>query len=126
MKKVLLFAGLAITLGSCYNDSYDKLYPTQTVVTCDTTTVGFAADIKPIFAANCSVNSSDCHSAGSAGGINLNIYSPELTDQVSNGKLLKDINFVSGANAMPKNGSKMGSCDINKITRWVNQGGLNN
>ena len=126
MKKIFLFAGLVVALGSCYNDSYDKLYPTPVTVTCDTTTISFATDIKPIFAANCSVNSSDCHSAGSAGGINLNIWSTDLTDFVSNGKLLKDINFTAGSNAMPKGASKMGDCDINKITRWAHQGGLNN
>ena len=126
MKKVLFFAGLVITLGSCYNDSYDKLYPsTPTTNSCDTTTIGFAADIKPIFSAQCSSNNYSCHAPGAAGGVDLSTYNTTLSDYAGNGKLLKDINW-SGGNNMPLGLPKISDCDINKITRWVHQGAQNN
>ena len=122
MKKVILAGAAIIALAGCYNDSYDKLYPTPTKpATCDTTTISYTHDIVPILNTNC--NSASCHAPSGSSGY-------DLTDTVTlqgvalGGILVNDINFTpTGRNHdMPKDLPKLGSCDINKITRWVNLG----
>lgn len=128
MKKILMVAGLLLILGSCYNDKYDKLYPTPppNTNTCDTTTITYTNDIKPIIVANCYSPGNGCHDAtGSL--VSLFDYQTSITALQTNahdGSLLTDINFAPtrGHNNMPKGGSPLSACDINKITRWVHQG----
>ncbi len=127
MKKIFFAIGMVVLMGSCYNDKYDKLYPTPTVTvnTCDTTTISCATDILPIFVANCSVNNSSCHSAASSSGVDLSTWNAIMKGYATNGTLIKDINFGMGNN-MPKGGTQLSACDINKITRWAHLGGINN
>jgi hypothetical protein len=130
MKRILFAATIILSMGSCYNDNYHDLYlakkDTTVTNTCDTTgTITFTAAILPILTANCSTNSASCHAAGGTGGINLNSWSSLLATYGNNGQLLRDINF-SGGNNMPKDASQLAACDINKITRWVHLGALNN
>jgi len=129
MKKTL-FAGafvavLSIGLFSCYNDQYDKLYPAPvTPVVCDTTTVSFAHDITPIFQANC--ETPGCHEAGATtSGLDLTTYTG-ASSTLSRRNILGDITFSSGSTGMPKGGSKIPDCDINKNTKWANEGFPNN
>ena len=132
MKKILLAATIVavISLGSCYNDKFDKVYPTvDTTVAnpCDTTgTISFATTIQPILTANCSTGSSSCHSAGSSSGLDLTTWTNALKIYATRGTLVDDINFGGTGNDMPKGGTQLSSCNINKITRWAHQGGLNN
>jgi hypothetical protein len=51
-----------------------------------------------------------------------------LQGNALSGWLVSDINFTPtrGHNNMPKNGTQLPACDINKITRWVNEGAQNN
>ena len=125
--KMMIIGGLlAITAAGCYNDKADKLYPTASATTCDTTTVTFAADIEPIISANCAI-SGGCHDAAGAAttsGYNFVGYSDDLVNQASIGKLVSDIEHTT--NPMPQNAPKLSDCDINKIIRWVNQGAQNN
>lgn len=123
MKKLLAIAALALVTAGCYNDKYDKLYPVGSVV-CDTTTVSYTADVRPILDAKCAT--AGCHDAGTgAGGYD---FSTHATTQPSatNGKLVGTVNWTAGFSAMPKNQPKLSQCEINKITRWANQGALNN
>ena len=127
MKKLMLVAVLLLILGSCYNDKYDKLYP-RPATTCDTTTIKYSADIAPIITANCAI--SGCHNtAGNAvtGGLDYTIFTV-LQGNALNGSVVSDINGLPtrGHNAMPLNLPKLPACDINKITRWVNEGAPNN
>jgi hypothetical protein len=113
---VLAIAGLLV-YSSCYKDNIETLYPTST--TCDTTTSTYATDIQPIVSVNCAT--SGCHDASTAsGGYALDTYAGVETI-VYNGRLLGTIQ----AGTMPKSGS-LSACSINKITRWVNLGALNN
>lgn len=109
-------------MAGCYNDKYDQLYPTGTAV-CDTTTVSYAADVQPILTAKC--NTAGCHDATASGGYTLTTHAGAQT-AAGSGKLLGSINWTAGFSAMPKNLPKLSDCEINKITRWVNQGALNN
>jgi hypothetical protein len=128
MKKIMLIAGLSIVIAGCYNDKADKLYPSAATVTCDTTAITFTHDIVPILNASCAI--SGCHDAAgavSSGGYNFSAYTDMHRAAVDPSNiLLGDVNWESGHNAMPKGLAKLSACDINKITRWVNLGALNN
>ncbi len=55
-------ASALIILAGCYNDKADQLYPEPTTGggnSCDTTTMSFAADIKPLMDQYCATAS--CH-----------------------------------------------------------------
>lgn len=128
MKRILMVSGLLLLLGSCYNDKYDKLYPAPATTTCDTTTITYSHDIAPVISANCYSPGNGCHDAAGASTSGFD-YATSITALQTNahdGTLLGDINWQARHNAMPKNGNKLSDCDINKITRWVNQGALNN
>jgi hypothetical protein len=100
----------------CYYDNEEYLYGT-----CDTTSVTFSQDIKPILDANC-IN---CHSGGA---INLTTYDG-VKAKVSDSTLYKSISYsYSGANSsknMPSSG-KLDDCSINKVKAWIDEGALNN
>jgi len=115
--------GAALVAAGCYNDKYDKLYPTGTVV-CDTATVSFATDIKPLLTAKC--GTTGCHNAATASaGYDFTTHTGAQPAAL-NGKLLGSVNWSPGFNAMPQNLPKLAQCEIDKLTRWVHQGALNN
>ena len=125
MKKLIIIGCTIIAFAGCYNDKYDQLYPTPTPTkanTCDTTTISYATDIKPILDQNC--NSSSCHGAG--GGTSGFDFTDtaSLQQQALNGSIVSDINFTptSRHHNMPSGLSQLAVCSINKITRWVNLG----
>ena len=128
MKKLIIIALAVVAFAGCYNDSYDKLYPTPVTNTntntCDTTTVSYTTDILPILSQNCSTGSS-CHVAGGASGYDLT-DTTVLKTEALNGAIVGDINYApTGRNHnMPLTGGKLSDCNINKITRWVNLGAL--
>lgn len=128
MKKTMIIAALSLVAAGCYNDKYDKLYPSTatTSVTCDTTSITFSHDIMPIITAKCAI-SGGCHDAsgGAVNGYDFTTYAG-VQPEAANGNLMGDINWASGHNQMPQGASKLPDCEINKFTRWVNQGALNN
>ncbi len=128
MKKLMIVAGLLLALSSCYNDKYDKLYPAITTTSCDTTTITYAHDIAPIISASCYSPGNGCHDAAGASvsGYDYQTSITAIQNNALSGALLGDINWLPRHNNMPKNGTKLSDCDINKITRWVNLGAQNN
>lgn len=89
---------------------------------CDTANVTFAVSIKPIITNKCQ----GCHSSSSAGGgYDLSTYAGIKT-VVDNGKLWGSVNFLSGYSAMPKGGTKLSTCELAKIKKWMNAGAPNN
>jgi hypothetical protein len=127
MKKIIAFAGLAIILTGCYNDKYNKLYPaTSTAVTCDTTAVSFSSTIQPILNSYCT----SCHATGGvgAGYGDFTSYTTSLVSQATSGNLVTDISITNTGDIhhMPQSQPSLSSCDIEKITAWVNQGAQNN
>jgi hypothetical protein len=137
MKKIILSALIiSSVLVGCYYDKADVINPNATFVGCDTTKVSYNAAIAPIITDNgCNV----CHSGGSAsssgGGIVLDNYAGVHAAAIS-GQLVpavrQDASCATCVPAypayeiMPKGGSKISSCNINKIIAWVNQGSQNN
>ena len=121
MKKVILPLLLAVGLCGCYNDNEEDLYPAGA---CNTTTVTYAAVIKPIITANCAT--AGCHSgAVPANGINLDAYAGLKTIAAS-GQLIGTVTHASGFSPMPQNLPKLSQCNIEQITKWVTDGALDN
>lgn len=126
MKKITLFATAALLiLAGCYNDKYDKLYPNPVTTTCDTTIITYTNDIKPIINSSCAINGGCHNAAGDANtnGLDYTVFSI-LQGQATTTLMVNDINGTPTPrhNAMPLNLPKLSQCDINKITRWVNEG----
>lgn len=126
MKKLVLIGCVLLGMSSCYNDKYDKMYPSPTV-TCDTSTTTYMAVIKPIIIANCYSPGNGCHDAVGAvtSGFDFETNLDMLQATANSGDLMADITGASG-NLMPKNGTRLPDCDIAKIRRWVNNGAQNN
>jgi hypothetical protein len=128
MKRIMIAAGLLLMLGSCYNDKYDKLYPVAST-TCDTTSISYTNDVAPIITAYCAI-SGGCHNASgdvATGGLDYTVF-PILQSQATTDLIVADINGTPGRghSAMPLNLPKLSQCNINKITRWINEGAPDN
>ncbi len=110
-----------VIMTSCYYDVAEELYPPTT---CITGNMSLQTNIVPILERNCYV----CHSSAagpSNGNVILDTYT-ELNKYATGGQLVGAINHKPGFSFMPKNASKLGSCDISKIEQWVLDGALNN
>jgi hypothetical protein len=126
MKKIgILFFAFACLAGvGCYYDTQEALYGLPQNVPCDTTNITFSGKILPIINLHCS----SCHSSTTSQygeGIVLDNFD-DFQKQVRAGKLMDDINQNPGSNPMPKDGTKLNSCDIGTIQFWVNKGTPNN
>jgi mono/diheme cytochrome c family protein len=123
MKHILLFtAGLFLVgMCSCYYDKADLIYPQPT--TCDTATVTYSGTVAPILTSNCN----GCHggTAGAGAGIKLDTY-PAVMTYVTNGRLINSMLHNGQASPMPKGGSKLDACTINKLNAWITKGATNN
>jgi len=122
MKKLAFFGILLYVMLStpaCYYDKEQELYPSMA---CDTASVSFSNDILPMMNTSCN----SCHSTSSAlGGIVLDNYG-SVSTQANNGKLYSSVAQINGASPMPKGGTKLDACKINKIRIWVAVGAPNN
>ena len=117
MKFVLLATGIyCITFlqSGCTYDKAELLNPGNT---CDTTNISYSFSIVPLLTSNCT----GCHSGASApNGVRLDTY--EGVNSVADALLLGVINQSRGYIPMPKNGTKLTDCSINKITQWLAAG----
>jgi hypothetical protein len=111
-----------IIITGCYYDKEALLYPPGT---CNSAGSTYSATVSPILTLRCN----SCHSKAAAstygGGIELDRYTT-VKPYASNGALLGSINHASGYSPMPKDGAKLSSCEIDKITNWVNSGAPDN
>lgn len=93
---------------------------TSSTSTCVTTNMSFANNVLPIFSINCN----GCHNATApAGGINLTNFTGTKS---ASARLVGSITHSVGFVPMPSSTTKLGACEINKITAWVSQGSINN
>jgi hypothetical protein len=119
----VVFASMALCLAmtSCYYDNVEELYPNTD---CDTTDVSYTLEIRPLLDQSCSY--SGCHGGPTpAALLDLNDYS-EVKKIADNGQFESRINRdVSDPQLMPPAG-KLGSCQIETIEAWINQGALEN
>ncbi len=137
MKKIILSALLiSSVLVGCYYDKADVINPNAAYIGCDTTKVSYSGSIAPILTDNgCNV----CHGSGAAassgGGIILDSYTG-VHSSAAAGQLIPAVRQDATCSTcvpaypeyeiMPKGGTKLSSCNINKIIAWVNQGAQNN
>lgn len=125
MKKIILPVCLFLLAG-CYYDKEDQLYPDPgsgggTGGGCDTTGMTYAADIAPIFNASCAVAGACHNGTARSSGYDLSNYSGSV-NAANSGRLMGVIKHEPGFSPMPKGMQKLGDCEINKITAWINAG----
>ncbi len=90
--------------------------------TCDTTNVNYSATIRGIISNKCQ----GCHSGVAAsGGIDLSTHSG-VKSKVDDGRLWGAVNHMAGYSAMPKNGTKLSTCELSQIKKWMDAGAPNN
>jgi len=117
---ILSFFVLSVLAGGCYYDVEEELYPP--IIGCDTANVTFSLDVEPVLSSNCYV----CHSAGAAqGGVVLDDYT-SVKGFADSGSLLGAVRHDAGYSAMPQGGSKLSTCTIAAIEKWVSDGAPNN
>lgn len=116
---------MVIILNACYYDKADSIYPSTSTTVCDTLNITFANQVATILTNNCN----NCHGAATANsigaGINLSTYAA-AKPYITNGSLLNSILQNGKAAPMPKNATKLSSCNISVIQSWINKGALNN
>ncbi len=117
---IILFCGMMV---ACSKENEQHLTgPVVITPTCDTVNMKLAANVAPIFSANCY----SCHGNGSSqGGVRLDSYN-NLKIWAMAGNLLGAITHSAGFSPMPQGGAKLSDCDINKIKDWIERGALNN
>ena len=119
---IIITAGLFLVgMNSCFYDKADLIYPQPT--TCDTATVTYSGTVATILNGNCN----GCHggAAAAGAGIKLDTYAAVST-YVTNGRLLNSMLHNGQASPMPKGGSKLDACTINKVSSWITKGAPNN
>ena len=119
---MIITAGLFLVgMSSCYYDKADLIYPQP--ATCDTAAVTYSGTVATILNSNCN----GCHggAAAAGAGIKLDTYAAVST-YVTNGRLLNSMLHNGQASPMPKGGSKLDACTINKVSSWITKGAPNN
>lgn len=119
---IILFYILVGSLGSCYYDIEEELYPAYATNLCDTSNLSYSKDIEPLLSRACY----NCHGAGvDLGNVTLEGYS-SLETYINDGSLIGSIKQSGGFSSMPKGGTKFNECSTNKVAVWIRQGALNN
>ena len=124
MKKILKLSGILLILlllNSCYYDKEDQLYPSSGI--CDTSVPAtYTTTIVPMLQQYCY----SCHTGGfPSGNILMGTYAADKAIG-QNGSLYGSISYATGYSPMPKGMSKMTSCQIATIKKWVDSGMPNN
>ncbi|MBK8700794.1 MAG: hypothetical protein IPN29_15125 [Saprospiraceae bacterium] len=89
---------------------------------CSTEGVTYSGVVKKIIDKQCI----GCHkSTNISGGVRLDNYD-YLLASVNKGDFLASIQWAQGYVKMPYNGSKLDTCSINKIKKWIDEGAKNN
>jgi hypothetical protein len=125
---LMLFGSIAIAgLQSCYKVA---TVPRSTTATEITAPVSFAADILPVFEANCSM--SGCHSSG---GTAPDLTAEKAYTSLGNGGYMDPANpensnlylWITGAKGTPMPPGAANPSNINSLVlAWIQQGAQNN
>jgi hypothetical protein len=116
----LFFAASAVVaVESCYFDKADVLYPDPNCMVTGITYTNFVAGIM-----NAQCATSGCHDAArAASGANLSTYATTKSyATASKAAFLGSMKHASGFSNMPKGGSKLPTCTVNKIEAWIAAG----
>ncbi len=88
---------------------------------CDSSKYKFAADIQPMINTYCK----GCHNSVTlSGGYSYETYQGIL-EPIQNGRFLGAIKHQRGYSPMPRGGSKLTDCQIQKIENWIANGARN-
>jgi len=122
-RNLVMVLSAMLALNSCYNDNKEELYQNQpSEVICDTSNINHTDTIQAILATNC--GTAGCHSAQSLqSGLNLEAYTDAATI-ANDGRLVGRITGSSGP-IMPPSG-QLPACEIEKLTKWANDGAPEN
>jgi hypothetical protein len=117
LKYALSFSALmlAVAIGSqsCYYDKYEDLHPNG----CDTTSISYTSNIKPIIDDQCG----SCHNPSYNQQPYLTSYD-ECKTAVESGSVINRIDKeASDPSIMPPSG-KMNQCSISFVKVWKSQG----
>jgi hypothetical protein len=123
--RIKLRTGMALAgillLQACVWENMEDLYPDTPE--CDTSSVSFSMDIKPILSNNCF----SCHSNANAPSFGGGLSFEDYTDVSANtARITGAINHKEGFLAMPQGGDKLDSCSILKFQAWVSAGAPDN
>ncbi len=90
---------------------------------CDTTTaVSFANFVKPIMENRCQ----GCHSGTiPSGNLNLTNYA-QIKASAQTPAFMGSMRRLTGYSFMPKGGTALTACELNKLDAWIKRGALNN
>jgi len=126
MKK--LFIGtmtifMAFIINSCYYDNEQLLYGNPNAPCTDSiTNISYTQHVVPVLRQYCY----NCHTGSfPSGGITMGNYAADKA-VAQNGKLYGSINYSAGYIPMPQGMSKLNSCRILAIKKWIDAGLLNN
>ncbi|MFZ9661113.1 MAG: c-type cytochrome domain-containing protein [Chitinophagaceae bacterium] len=88
---------------------------------CDTTNFKYSTAVKPLIQNKCQ----GCHNPSAlGGGIDLSTYTGVRTVALD-GRLHGSIAWLAGYVYMPKNSSKLSTCEITQVQKWINNGAPN-
>lgn len=127
MKKIGLVFGIVVLIYSCKKDKSKELITevenTSTQSYCDTVTVSFSNQVKPIFIQSCAT--SGCHDATVAGTYQFETYS-QISNTAHIEAALKAMKHNPSSSPMPKFQPKLNDSLIGQIECWISQGKQNN
>lgn len=125
--KRFVFFGMCLSLWACLEDKNIEIIPQENKVdsvvtevpstnsTCDTMAISFDKSVWPILNTNCV----SCHNASNpSAGVDLSTYA-KIQTYVKNGKLYGSITHALGYKPMPSATSKLSSCDITIVRKWI-------
>lgn len=128
--KIILFPfafAILVLSQSCYKDNEQDVYQNWNNSPCDTAAVSYSASVAPIMQSACLGCHGNSSFATAGADINLEGYT-NLSSVIGNiqatfiGSIMQD----GSASKMPKGGTKLDDCSINKIKAWIVQGLKNN
>ncbi len=119
---IFLLGIIGLSLSACYYDVEEELYPAYASNACDTVDLTYALDIVPILQNACYT----CHGIGiGLGNVTLEGFE-NLQSYIADGSLVGSVEQAAGYSPMPKGGTKLSDCNINKLKIWIQQGASNN
>lgn len=116
MKKyiLLLALGASLAIGSCEKEPLSETPMEDEMDTaCETSGVTYESDIKSLFSG---CQGSSCHGSGSGREMTNYLTTKAYAEQ---GRILGALNREAGFSPMPKNGSKLAQCSIDKVKAWI-------
>ena len=116
LKNLAFLAILGSTLLFTACDDEEMMDPADTCETEDLTYTNFAASL---INGSCAVVG--CHGEGTNLTFEMHNYETAKI-AVDFGRIVGAINHESGFSPMPRGGTKLNDCNIDKLTAWINDG----